>query len=346
MKPGAVVRSGVGAARFRLTGHRMPLNVHWAITRRCNALCTYCSAPIRAVKELDTRELLTVADQLAEAGAVSVALGGGEPLVRDDVGLLVDRLAELGVWSVVETNGHLYRARARELDRVGRLVVALDGRESAHDLNREPGSWRQAMAAVVEATARGLDVRTVTTLTRHNLDDVDAVLDYADTHGFVADFQVLQRGRSLSPGQAERVAPETDALKRTLRALLAAKKAGRRVGPTEKYFHYLLSWDDFGSPTTQAPKEDLHCLAGQLYCAIDADGSLAACPLLDAKGSGPNVRSGFADAFAALRDASCRACTSTALTEYNYLFNLDAPSVLERIKSLGRAGSRRRKGAA
>lgn len=346
MRKSAVVRSGVGAARFRLTGHRMPLNVHWAVTRRCNALCTYCGSPITQVRELDTREVLHVADQLAEAGAISVALGGGEPLVRDDIGLLVDRLAELDLWTVLETNGHRYRARADELRRLGRLVVALDGREAAHDANREPGSWKQAMAAIVEARDRGLDVHTVTTLTRHNLRDLDAVLDLADQHGFAADFQVLQRGRILAPAQADRIAPSTDEAKAAIRGLLAAKQAGRRVATTEKYFKYLLSWDDYASPTTQAPKEDLQCVAGHLYCAIDADGSLTACPLVDAKVGSPNVRNGFSAAFAALRDSSCKACTSTALTEYNYLFNLNAPSVFERLMSFGRAGgARTQKGA-
>lgn len=346
VKGDQVVRSGVGAARYRLTGHRMPLNVHLAVTRRCDALCTYCAVPISRLRELETRELLTLVDELAAAGAVSVALGGGEPLVREDIGLVVDRLAEHHIWTVLETNGHLYPTRADELERLDRVVIALDGPQAAHDANREPGSWKKAMAAIVAATSRGTDTRTLTTITRHNVDQLDVVLDLADRYGFVADFQVLQRGLVLAPGQAERLAPSTDACKKALRGLLEARLAGRRVGPTEKYFRYLLSWDDYTSPTTQAPKEDLHCLAGQLYCAVDADGSLAACPLLTGRGAGPNVRNGgFAAAFSALRDSSCRACTSTALTEYNYLLNLNAPSVLDRLKSFGRGG-RRRKGVA
>lgn len=343
-----MVRSGVGAARFRLTGHRMPLNVHLGVTRRCDALCSYCAVPISDHKrELETRELLQLVDELAEQGAVSVALSGGEPLVREDLGLVVDRLAEHRIWTVLETNGHLYPARAEELKRLDRLVVALDGPEDAHDANREPGSWKKAMAAIVEAKRRGVDVRTVTTITRHNVDSLETVLDLAEKHGFVADFQVLQRGSILSRAQADRIAPSTDACKRALRRLVDARAAGRPVGPTEKYFQYLLTWDDYASPTTQAPKEDLHCLAGQLYCAIDADGSLAACPLLSGRAGGPNVRQGgFAKAFEALREGSCKACTSTALTEYNYLFNLNAPTVLERLRTLGLPGRRRRKGAA
>jgi hypothetical protein len=117
--------------------------------------------------------------------------------------------------------------------------------------------------------------------------------------------------------------------------LLEARLAGRRVGATEKYLRYLLAWKDFAVTTSLAPQEDLHCLAGQLYCAVMPDGTVTACSSLLGGGAGRNVRDGgFAAAFAHLRDNPCRACTSTALTEYNYLYNLNAPTLLELAKSL------------
>jgi hypothetical protein len=65
------------------------------------------------------------------------------------------------------------------------------------------------------------------------------------------------------------------------------------------------------------------------------------CPLLAGRFPGKNVRDhGIDAAFDALRDNACRACTSTALTEYNYLYNLNAPAVFERLKAFGRAPPR------
>jgi MoaA/NifB/PqqE/SkfB family radical SAM enzyme len=334
-KGAALLKSGVGAARYRLTGHRMPLSVTLEVTTRCNALCRYCAVPLRGGRELDTPEMIALVDSLAAAGAVRVGIGGGEPLVRDDIGAIVDRCADHGIWTTMESNGYLYPQRAAELARLGRLMISLDGTEAAHDANREPGAWKQAIAAIALASARGVDLHTITTLTRTNLADVPAVLDLADTYGFTADFQLLHDRPLLAPRRAAALAPDDDTLRKTLRWLLEARLAGRRVGASEKYIRYLLTWEDFAQRTSPAPHEDLHCLAGQLYCAIAADGTVTPCPLLAGTFEGRNVRDGgFAPAFEHLRDNTCRACTSAALTEYNYLYNLNAPAIFEWAKSL------------
>jgi MoaA/NifB/PqqE/SkfB family radical SAM enzyme len=330
-----MLKSGVGAARYRLTGHRMPLSVTLSVTTRCNTLCSYCAVPLGHGPELDTRELVALVDSLAASGAVRVCLSGGEPLVRDDIGVVVDRCAEHGMWTTLETNGYLYPARADELGRLGRLMIALDGGEEAHDAGREPGAWKQAMAAIAEARRRGVDVHTITTLTRLNLHDIGTVLDLADTWGFVADFQLLQGPPLVSAARAAALAPDGARLKKALRTLLEARYLGRRVGPSEKFFRYALTWKDYGRTTSDAPHEDLHCLAGQLYCAVSAEGTVTPCQLLAGRFPGRNVRDGgFPAAFEHLRDNACRACTSTALTEYNYLYNLNAPALFEWVKSL------------
>lgn len=335
---GALLKSGVGAARYRLTGHRMPLNVTLFVTARCDALCSYCAMPLaRRQRELDTTEMVRLVDDLAAAGAVRVGIGGGEPLVRDDIGTIVQRCTAHGMWTTLETNGYRYPQLADELVGLGRLMVSLDGGERVHDENREPGAWRKAMAAIEAASRRGVDLHTITTLTKHNLGDIDVVLDLADRWGFVANFQVLQRRPYLSPARAAELAPPDDAVKKALRGLLEARLAGRRVGATEKYLRYLLTWDDLAESRSAAPHEDLHCLAGQLYCAVLADGTVTPCGMLGSTFAGRNVRDGgFAAAFDHLRDNACRACTSTALTEYNYLYNLNAPTLLELAKSLRR----------
>ena len=76
-------------------------------------------------------------------------------------------------------------------------------------------------------------------------------------------------------------------------------------------------------------------MAGQLYCAVAPDGAVSPCGnLLDPSRSAPRRAGGFAEAFAALRDNPCQACTSTAQTEYNYLYNLNAPTLIEWTKAL------------
>ncbi len=68
-----------------------PETVHWAVTYRCNSDCPDCYARRHkeSFPEMNTREAKTMIDRLAGAGVFQLAIGGGEPLIRSDIGELV-----------------------------------------------------------------------------------------------------------------------------------------------------------------------------------------------------------------------------------------------------------------
>ncbi len=331
MKHGVALRTLLTAARYRVSGARAPLAAHLAVTARCDALCTTCAVPLRKVRELDTDALLALVDGLAARGVARVTLGGGEPLVRDDIGLVVRRCADHGIFSQLETNGHRYPARAAELDGLGELVLAWEGPAEVHDLQREPGSWVRARAALATARARGVAVRLRTTLTRHNVDHVEAIIDAAEASGALAEFQLLRAAPLVAEAQAAALRAGPEALRAALRRILEARQAGRPVANPEKVLRHLLAWEDLRQGTDTAPHGDLHCLAGQLFVAVDADGTMSPCPAWARRFPGRDVRDGLDAAFDAARDHGCRACTDPGLTEYNYLYNLNAPLLVERL---------------
>lgn len=331
-----LTRTGLGAVRYRLSGHRMPLAVTLIVTRRCNALCRACALPLQPREELDTAGWIQVIDDLARLGTVRVGLTGGEPLLRPDLGTLVDRCSSLGMWTTLETNGYLYPERRGELGTLGRVMFSLDGPEAVHDRVREPGAFRKVRRALEAAAEEGADRWTITTLSRENLDQVGWVLDEAERFGCVPTFQLLSTAPAVAPRSARRLVPEPAALKKALRTLLEARAAGRRVGVSEKSLRYLLTWEDFAVSYSCEPQEDLHCMAGQLHCAVDADGTVLPCPTLAGLYPGRRATTaGFAAAFEVLRDNVCKSCTSTPLTEYNFLYNLNGPALWEWGRTVG-----------
>ncbi len=327
----AVLKSGVGAARYRLTGHRAPLNVSLSLTNRCDALCAYCPVPMRAHAELETHEWIGVIDHVAGMGAARIGFGGGEPMMRRDTEQLVNRCIEHGLLTTMETNGHLLPDRIAGLAGLHRLVISYDGRAESHDRGRERGAHAKAVAGIEAARSRGMNVAIVAVLGTHNLGEIDHILGAAEAWGVGAIFQVM---RAETRG-ARRLSADGEDLRRAVRSLLEARRAGRPVAMSEKFLRYLLTWPDFSTPSLSVPHEDLLCMAGQIYCAIDADGSVYPCmPRVGLTPAG-NVRTdGFDEAFSRLRDNSCRACTSTACTEYNFLYNLNAPTVLDAARTL------------
>jgi len=88
-----------------LTG---PEAVHWAITYRCHAGCPDCYAARHRrgqAVELSTDEALSLVDRVAELGAFQLAVGGGEPLLREDLPALLCRARDRGLCVHVTTSG-------------------------------------------------------------------------------------------------------------------------------------------------------------------------------------------------------------------------------------------------
>lgn len=101
---------GDPARPFRVyTNHYVP-TVKWAVTGRCNYRCKHCflSAPEARFGELPTEDCLRIIRQMAQAGIQEVTLTGGEPLVRQDLFLLLDEIQKQGLkLKAIATNGAL-----------------------------------------------------------------------------------------------------------------------------------------------------------------------------------------------------------------------------------------------
>ena len=85
-------------------------NVHWSITGACNLKCRHCfmSAPHAKHGSPSLKQLLNIADQLAECGVFTAGITGGEPLIRGDFFQLIDAMCERNIKvNVIYTNGWL-----------------------------------------------------------------------------------------------------------------------------------------------------------------------------------------------------------------------------------------------
>jgi cyclic pyranopterin phosphate synthase len=114
---------------------RVHTNLRVSVTDRCNIRCFYCM-PAENVRFKPRHELLTFEEierfvrVAASLGVNKVRLTGGEPLVRQDVPLLVEKLVAVpGIHEVaLTTNGMLLAEQARALKDAGlsRLNISLD----------------------------------------------------------------------------------------------------------------------------------------------------------------------------------------------------------------------------
>ncbi len=116
-----------------------PVSVELDLSLRCNHGCAWCSFDgWRQANWISFPEAraLTLIDELAECGVLSVTLtGGGEPLVHQGAARVMDRLTARGLeWGLVTNGFMLTNERADRVARHARFVrVSLDaGTEETH----------------------------------------------------------------------------------------------------------------------------------------------------------------------------------------------------------------------
>ena len=82
--------------------------IYWEITSKCNLDCDYClNKSYRShTRELETSDMLTIAENLAKRYNSGVVITGGEPMLRTDLPALVAHLRTHGVKKIhLVTNG-------------------------------------------------------------------------------------------------------------------------------------------------------------------------------------------------------------------------------------------------
>lgn len=167
---------GPAAEPFRVDA---PFHMVWLATDACNLRCRHCSSAsaCRAPDELTTAEVFDLLDQLVELGVLDLGISGGEPLLRKDLFVIVERARLRGLAVGVGSNGTtMTAANARRLAAcgVGRWQVSLDGVGESHDaLRRCPGLFDRVVAAIGTARDHGLRVHVCCTVNRLNVGELE-----------------------------------------------------------------------------------------------------------------------------------------------------------------------------
>lgn len=116
-----------------------PLWLLAELTYRCPLHCVFCYNPVDFAlngPELSTDDWLRVLRQARAAGSVQCGFSGGEPMLRDDLEVLVAEAHKLGFYTNLLTSGvGLTEARAVALKQAGLNHIQLSFQDSTRELN-------------------------------------------------------------------------------------------------------------------------------------------------------------------------------------------------------------------
>lgn len=167
----------------------LPLSLVAELSYRCPLRCPYCSNPLdwaeKSTQELTTEHWLRVIRQSRQLGVVQLGLSGGEPLLRQDLEVLVEEAASLGLYTTLVTAATLLTPkRAAKLRQVGldHIQISIqDSRAAESDSIAGIKCFEQKLAAARLVKELGFPLTLNFVLHRHNLDRIEEMLQLAET---------------------------------------------------------------------------------------------------------------------------------------------------------------------
>ncbi|MCB1756113.1 MAG: radical SAM protein, partial [Gammaproteobacteria bacterium] len=117
-----------------------PLWLLAELTYKCPLQCPYCSNPVDFAdikQELDTDTWLRVLQEARDLGATQLGLSGGEPLVRQDLEIIIRHAREMGYYSNLITSGvGMDAKRVEGFKKAGLDNIQISFQASSSELNR------------------------------------------------------------------------------------------------------------------------------------------------------------------------------------------------------------------
>jgi pyrroloquinoline quinone biosynthesis protein E len=180
--------SNIASANVQAAQPGPPLWLLAELTYRCPLHCVFCYNPVNFAKtgaeaELSTDDWLRVLREARAAGSVQCGFSGGEPMLRDDLEVLVAEASRLGFYTNLLTSGvGLTEARAAALKQAGLDHIQLSFQDSTKQLNdflsnTKTFDLKRRTAQMIKANGWPMVLNCV--VHRLNIDYIEQIIEMA-----------------------------------------------------------------------------------------------------------------------------------------------------------------------
>jgi radical SAM protein with 4Fe4S-binding SPASM domain len=250
----------------------IPLSGAFEITDRCNMRCTHCYMTEPEIKkELTTKQVLKIINQIANAGCLWLLITGGEPLIRKDFFEIYKHAIDRGILITLFTNGTLVTKKVADfLEKYPPFSVEISiygATEKTHEkITTIPGSFKKCIQGIKMLKKRDIPLKLKTMGLKSNQHEIKAMKELAKKLDIPFRFDPLINPQIDGSSQPlkERLSPKE---------VIALEKQDKERSSEwsklcDKYFGY-------------KPGDYIYtCSAGKNYFHIDAQGKLNMCVLL------------------------------------------------------------------
>ncbi|MCW3795131.1 MULTISPECIES: radical SAM/SPASM domain-containing protein [Paenibacillus] len=168
-------------------GKVAPTAIYFVTTYKCNLSCIYCyadSSPERSMNgDMNTEEAKDMIRQIKDLGTSTIVFTGGEAFIRKDIMELMTYSKEIGLRVNVISNGTLINSREK-VNEIAKVIdlftISFDSMDKdEHEANRGKNTWDRARKAIDLLLEAGVKMKINQTVTKHNKDSIDPLLEFA-----------------------------------------------------------------------------------------------------------------------------------------------------------------------
>jgi MoaA/NifB/PqqE/SkfB family radical SAM enzyme len=253
-------------------GRRGPFLLSHLVTGRCNCRCPTCLWRDNGGDDLETEVIERLYRGAGDAGFVTNAIWGGEPLLRQDLGQLCRFSRQNGMITTVITNGFLLPERADEIGKEAHtIIVSLDYPDSkGHDSFRGlVGLFTRAVEGIetVKRTNSATKVVINCLFHRGNENMMRQMAELARSLGVSLWVCPAEEGVSKQTGETNRkFLASREVEQQAARELLDLKNKGYPINNSRTYLRrYLLNMEPYV------------CRVPLVFLAVTPDGDVTNC---------------------------------------------------------------------
>lgn len=311
-----IAKSFISAKVFK---QKCPLAISWMVTRKCNLRCLYCGGGVEE-EELNTSDILLLIKELRKNGARFISFTGGEPLLRDDIGEIIDFAAKNSIFVKMNTNGYFLKDRIADLKKLDIIQLSVDGTKEINDFVRGDGVFDRAMVGLESALSENKKIHINLVISKYNLAFLEKTLiDICLRYNIRIYFQPY-RIQVLQKSKENAIFPEQDEYKRVIFQLIGFKKS-------KKYGKFILNSLVGLNHLCKCPvKTAVPCYAGILSFRLDNKGWLYPCDEIVNDGVniiGHNVK----DILPKIKYSPCKECWCANKIEFNFIVALNLNAI-------------------
>lgn len=173
------------------------------ITEKCNSQCIYCQIANPRSIDIDKYLYNSLIDQLSELNVFEIRLGGGEPLLCDEIVSMISYACSKNIAIWICTNGSLLNKKmANDLKNAGLtgVKVSLDSciPKIHNALRGGSGSWEAAVNAIRNSKSIGLETMINYTIGVQNINEYEQMMSFGELLGCrVATHFIMPTGRGV-----------------------------------------------------------------------------------------------------------------------------------------------------